>query len=183
MRHELQRFGALLGKELREHRNLFVITPLVFALLLLLVGYLIVTLAIPAPAEAIILEKAGSLMANLSVRSAVIFPVLLSIPFAPALLLTTIIYLTVCLYQDRKDRSFLFWQSMPVPDWQTVLSRAVTAIFVIPAIFAVFSVFLLSGACALAAAKRLATRSAFGNGQVRAAGAERRRAVLLLRLA
>ena len=141
MRHELQRFGALLGKELREHRNLFVITPLVFALLLLLVGYLIVTLAIPAPAEAIILEKAGSLMANLSVRSAVIFPVLLSIPFAPALLLTTIIYLTVCLYQDRKDRSFLFWQSMPVPDWQTVLSRAVTAIFVIPAIFAVFLFF------------------------------------------
>ncbi len=142
MRNELSRFGALLHKEFREHRNLFVITPLVFSLLLLLLGSLIV-FAIPEAAERILLEETASIMANLPLRSAVIVPVLLSIPFALALFLTSIIYLTVCLHQDRKDRSFLFWQSMPISDWQTVLSRVVTTVFIIPAIAAVFLLFCL----------------------------------------
>ncbi len=137
MRTELRRFGALLRKEVREHRNLFVITPAVFSLLLLLVGYLI-ALAVPADIERNLVEQAAGLLASLPLRSAAAVPVLLSLAFAPALLLTWIIYLTVCLYQDRKDRSFLFWQSMPVADWQTVLSRVVTAVFVIPAIAAAF---------------------------------------------
>ncbi|MDE0478825.1 MAG: hypothetical protein OXI13_04260 [Gammaproteobacteria bacterium] len=137
MRTELQRFGALLRKEFIEHRNLFVVTPAVFSLLMLLIGYLIV-LALPESSERVLLEQASGLLLDLPLRSAAIFPVLLSAPFAPALFLTSIIYLTVCLYQDRKDRSFLFWQSMPVSDWQAVLARVVTTVFVIPAIAAAF---------------------------------------------
>ncbi len=142
MQTELRRFGALLKKELREHRNLFVITPLVFSLLLLLLGATVV-LALPDAAERVALEEVVNLLANLPVRSAVAIPLSLSFSFAPALFLTSIIYLTVCLYQDRKDRSFLFWQSMPVADWQTVLSRVVTTVFVIPAVAALFVLFCL----------------------------------------
>lgn len=132
MRHELLRFGALLGKEMREHRNLFGNTPIVFALLLTLI-FVLTILALPLDLEQTLTRQAAELLANLPMRSAVIIPVLLSVPFALALLLNLIIYLTVCLYQDRKDRSFLFWQSMPVSDWQTVLSRVVTSVFVVPA--------------------------------------------------
>ena len=44
-------------------------------------------------------------------------------------------YLLDCLYADRKDRSVLFWKSMPVSDRDTVLVKLVTAMVVIPMVF------------------------------------------------
>ena len=44
-------------------------------------------------------------------------------------------YLLDCLYADRKDRSVLFWKSMPISDTTTVLSKLVTALAVIPAVY------------------------------------------------
>ncbi|HUK01681.1 MAG TPA: hypothetical protein VLW26_05340 [Steroidobacteraceae bacterium] len=41
-------------------------------------------------------------------------------------------YLTDCLYTERKDRSILFWKSLPVNDTQTVLSKALVAIIAMP---------------------------------------------------
>jgi ABC-2 type transport system permease protein len=41
-------------------------------------------------------------------------------------------YLADCLYAERKDRSILFWKSLPVSDWITVLSKAVVALVVMP---------------------------------------------------
>jgi len=38
------------------------------------------------------------------------------------------------LYDDRKDRSVLFWKSLPVSDLQTVASKVFTAALVVPAI-------------------------------------------------
>lgn len=38
------------------------------------------------------------------------------------------------LYDDRRDRSVLFWKSMPVSDTQTVVSKAVWALLLAPAI-------------------------------------------------
>ncbi len=49
-------------------------------------------------------------------------------------------YLTGCLFEDRKDRSILFWKSMPVSDWITVIAKLITALFLIPAIYMVFIV-------------------------------------------
>ncbi|MBS0382347.1 MAG: ABC-2 transporter permease [Proteobacteria bacterium] len=43
-------------------------------------------------------------------------------------------YLLGALYEDRKDRSILFWKSLPVSDTATVLSKVVTAILVMPVI-------------------------------------------------
>ena len=43
-------------------------------------------------------------------------------------------YLMDSLYADRKDRSILFWKSLPVPDSTTVLSKLATAMFTVPII-------------------------------------------------
>lgn len=44
-------------------------------------------------------------------------------------------YLLDCLYADRKDRSILFWKSMPISDTTTVLSKLAMALIVIPAVY------------------------------------------------
>src|SRR3984885_6038064 len=41
-------------------------------------------------------------------------------------------YLLDCLYADRKDRSVLFWKSMPISDTVTVMSKLANALIVIP---------------------------------------------------
>ena len=43
------------------------------------------------------------------------------------------------LYDERKDSSILFWKSMPVSDFQTILSKMVTITVVIPMVAVVFS--------------------------------------------
>lgn len=47
-------------------------------------------------------------------------------------------YCLGALYDDRRDRSILFWKSLPLSDAQTVLSKAVSALLVAPLI-AVFA--------------------------------------------
>jgi ABC-2 type transport system permease protein len=44
-------------------------------------------------------------------------------------------YLLDCLYADRKDRSILFWKSLPISDTTTVLSKLATALIVIPLVY------------------------------------------------
>jgi ABC-2 type transport system permease protein len=44
-------------------------------------------------------------------------------------------YLLDCLHADRKDRSVLFWKSLPISDATTVLSKLATALIVIPAVY------------------------------------------------
>jgi ABC-2 type transport system permease protein len=46
----------------------------------------------------------------------------------------TFFYLLGSLYDDRRDRSVLFWKSLPVSDSSTVASKALTAMVIIPAI-------------------------------------------------
>ena len=44
-------------------------------------------------------------------------------------------YLLDCLYADRKDRSILFWKSLPLSDTETVLSKLVVGMLVIPVVY------------------------------------------------
>jgi len=44
-------------------------------------------------------------------------------------------YLLDCLYADRKDRSVLFWKSMPISDTATVVSKLANAMIVIPLVY------------------------------------------------
>lgn len=44
-------------------------------------------------------------------------------------------YLLSALYEERKDRSILFWKSLPVSDFQVVLSKALMGLMVIPGLY------------------------------------------------
>jgi ABC-2 type transport system permease protein len=49
--------------------------------------------------------------------------------------LTSSWYLLDCLYADRKDRSILFWKSLPVSDTETVLSKLAIGLVVLPLVY------------------------------------------------
>jgi ABC-2 type transport system permease protein len=51
------------------------------------------------------------------------------------LVAVTINYLLGCLFNDRKDRSILFFKSMPVSEWEEVGAKLLVALVVAPAIF------------------------------------------------
>lgn len=51
-------------------------------------------------------------------------------------------YALGCLYDDRKDRSVLFWKSLPMSDTQVVLSKAAWALVLAPALAIVIGLLL-----------------------------------------
>jgi hypothetical protein len=55
------------------------------------------------------------------------------------LMFTTANYLLGALFDDRKDRSILFWRSMPVSEWQTVLSKFLVVAVVAPGVVFIIS--------------------------------------------
>jgi ABC-2 type transport system permease protein len=52
--------------------------------------------------------------------------------FIIIMMLYSTLYLLDCLYDDRRDRSVLFWKSLPISDTDTVLSKLLVALFAIP---------------------------------------------------
>ena len=56
--------------------------------------------------------------------------------------LVTANYLLHSLHSDRKDRSILFWRSMPVSEWEEILSKFGVAIVIVPAIFLAVSMLI-----------------------------------------
>lgn len=61
---------------------------------------------------------------------------MLSFGALAAVVLTFVVffYLLGALYDDRKDRSIMFWKSLPVSDSATVLSKVISAILIAPLI-------------------------------------------------
>ena len=59
-------------------------------------------------------------------------PMLLSLPFSILLWFIVAYYFLSCLYDDRKDGSVLFWQSLPIANTQTLASKLITGLIVAP---------------------------------------------------
>ncbi len=53
--------------------------------------------------------------------------------------IVTFFYLSDCLYSERKDRSILFWKSLPVSDAVTVISKLLVALIAVPLVVYVLS--------------------------------------------
>jgi ABC-2 type transport system permease protein len=66
----------------------------------------------------------------------------LAIPLYLVALFVGSYYLLDCLYAERKDRSILFWKSLPVSDGLTVCSKLMVALVVVP--FGAFALALLA---------------------------------------
>lgn len=80
---------------------------------------------------AMFLDVAGSTDQELHARMAVLMRSL-SIPFYWVLVFISIFTLVSCLYDERKDRSVLFWKSMPVTDSITVAAKMVFVTWCMP---------------------------------------------------
>jgi ABC-2 type transport system permease protein len=65
--------------------------------------------------------------------------IIISMTFFAVMALYSTWYLLDCLYGDRKDRSILFWKSMPISDAATVACKLGTALIVIPLIYFVLA--------------------------------------------
>lgn len=77
---------------------------------------------------------------------------LLAFAFIISVVLTFVVffYLLGALYDDRRDRSVLFWKSLPISDTATVLSKVVSAILVAPLIAIVVILAAFLGAMVIA---------------------------------
>lgn len=114
-----------LRRELWEHRSIY-LAPSVVALLLLL-ALLIAALKLPES------------MARFDTFAPQQQQEIVSAPYAMialALMLTSMIvvlfYCLDALYGERRDRSALFWKSLPVSDWTTVLAKLAVPMLVVP---------------------------------------------------
>lgn len=131
----LQQFAALLKRELIEHPGLFLWAPVLLAAVLLLASIWILSLA-PGQEIAAGIDYLAVVFDGLSpVEMAPLF-LLGAVPFIVLLYLCGIVYLLNALFQDRKDGSVLFWQSMPVSNTSTVLSKLATLAVVAPLCYA-----------------------------------------------
>ena len=157
----------LVRREFWEHRGMFFWAPLIAAGLIVLAvaaasfkgsstinekvqfdvnGHTMVTSVkgLPAP----MVEKLGDVMAATYMVTA-----------APLIMLLTFTLFFYCLgamYDERRDRSILFWKSLPVSDTETVASKVGTALVVAPLLYigigiALALVALLLGALTLTA--------------------------------
>jgi len=112
-------------RELWEHRSIF-IAPLAVASVFLL-GFAISAVRLPAR------MRAASALDPIQQRAAIAGPYDMA---AGLMMLTAMIvgvfYCLDALYGERRDRSTLFWKSLPVSDRTTVLAKASIPLLVLP---------------------------------------------------
>ena len=138
-------FVALLRREVLENRALFIAAPAVLALVLSVFALWAISMA-PGEQLAAGVEYLSIMFDGLSPGEMAPMFLMPAIPFIMMLYACVLIYLLNALYQDRKDLSVYFWQSMPVSNLGTVLSKVVTVIAVVPTFYVaiLFVVYLLA---------------------------------------
>ena len=129
---------ALIRRELWEHRSLYVV-PAVLGMLIVLLEITGQT-AISAFGKHIDTAILGATNIGENERAAIISALMSVVSglFIFVMWLLILFYSVDALYAERKDRSILFWRSLPVTDAETVLSKLATAVVVIPLITLAF---------------------------------------------
>lgn len=157
----MNQLTVLIRREFWENRSIFLVLPAVitgFFLFLLLLG------AVASPSDAITLKvdiqsdeeveflddllvsghlyqyallqlDARPMAERVSYINATMQS--LSAPLLFTLWFVILFYLLGSLYDDRRDRSILFWKSLPVSDAITVFSKLLTALVVVPLVYLV----------------------------------------------
>jgi ABC-2 type transport system permease protein len=122
----IRAFETLVRREFWEHRSLWS-APLVVTVLLLICAFLTHgALKIDATDSAEWLNPQSNTTVFALAQWA------LTLPYYLVMILLVNFYLIDCLYAERRDRSILFWKSLPVSDGATVASKVVVACVVVP---------------------------------------------------
>jgi ABC-2 type transport system permease protein len=168
--HRTHRFTLLLRREFWEHKGGFLWAPFIAGAISLFLTLVFVVIAHVAAGKAsgdanIMLNDGSSMSINgldlgvltsqlspqdkLELANGIDVTMLLSSTW-PFIVLAFVMffYCLGALYDERKDRSVLFWKSLPVSDGETVLSKVVSVALVAPllatlAAIATMFVFLL----------------------------------------
>ncbi len=154
--HPTRRFALLLRREFWEHKGGFLWAPVIAGAISLLLTAVFIVIAYVAASrlsgdEAIVLDDGtsmsingldlGALTSQMSAEdmqqlaAGIDMTMLMSSswPFI-ALGFVVFFYCLGALYDERKDRSVLFWKSLPLSDSATVLSKVASATLVAPLI-------------------------------------------------
>jgi ABC-2 type transport system permease protein len=144
----VRRFFWSVRRELWENRSIY-LAPLAAAAACL-VGFVFVLARLPER------TRAALALGGMQQRAAIEQPYLgAAIALMAVEIIVAVVYCLDAFYGERRDRSILFWKSLPVSDLTTVLSKASIPILVIPLVaFAATAatqwIMLLAGSAVLA---------------------------------
>jgi ABC-2 type transport system permease protein len=124
---------ALIKREIWEHRSIYV-TPIAIAVVVSLISLAgMVTVSAFDKEFNMALLGASNIAGDAERQAALtVFFLGTSWVFLFALAILTTFYTLDCLYAERRDKSILFWRSLPVTDAETVISKLLTAVIVLP---------------------------------------------------
>ncbi|WP_444994110.1 hypothetical protein [Aliikangiella sp. IMCC44359] len=138
-------FKALVKREYWEHKGAIFYTPAIMVAIfagLLLVGALTGGNIQINDNDFVISNAAPEIIEQFSTRSEekreVAMKMFLrgfAVPFGLVLLVISLFYALGSLYDERKDRSILFWKSLPISDTSTVLSKFVAIVVLAPTFY------------------------------------------------
>ena len=138
-------------RELWENKSIYV-APLAAAAVLLF-GFAISTITLPRRMQAVLALDPGRQSATVTMPYNMIAGLVFTAAFIVA-----IFYCLDALHGERRDRSILFWKSLPVSDLTTVISKASIPLLVLPVV--VFAIVVAAHVIILA----LSTLVLAGNG-------------------
>ncbi len=135
----MKRMLALLRREFWENKGAFRTTPLVIGGICVALLLMAIFTTTHFDNELYTFKEAVRLLAQQPVefRALHIYQGMLgsSLFFTMVLSFVVFFYLLGALYDDRKDRSILFWKSMPASDMLTIASKLVAAMVLAPLMF------------------------------------------------
>jgi ABC-2 type transport system permease protein len=144
----LRKMQWLIRRELWEHKGMLLWTPVLIGILMTVLGALLAAATVAKTKARTALTINGEDVSWSSVLNAKAFVqrkadlievvtnnyTYTAAPLFLALGFLVFFYCLSALYDDRRDRSVLFWKSLPVSDLQTVLSKVAIALLVTPLI-------------------------------------------------
>jgi ABC-2 type transport system permease protein len=151
--HPTHKFRLLLRREFWEHKGGFLWAPVIAGLIFLVLSVMVICVAEVAARRAsadgtLVIQNEhwtingldlGALTSKLSAEdmrqlAGGIDVSLLLASAWPLVVLAFVVffYCLGALYDERKDRSVLFWKSLPLSDTETVLSKAASAVVIAP---------------------------------------------------
>ncbi len=137
----MKRLNALLRREFWENKGAFRTTPLVIGGLYVVFLLMSIFTTAHIDSDLYTFREAVRVMADqpAELRGMVMYQGMLgsSVFFTVVMGFVIFFYLLGSLYDDRKDRSILFWKSLPASDTLTLASKLISAMVVIPTFFLV----------------------------------------------
>jgi ABC-2 type transport system permease protein len=134
MNNTLRAYSALIKREIWEHRSFWIVPAVIGCLGILFALYGCGALLVTAHHGVI------NINSDVDITGVDHAQFVRAFIFGSAALFNTVMlfmvwfYLMDSLYADRKDRSVLFWKSMPISDTSTVLSKLFTGMVTAPAL-------------------------------------------------